>query len=196
MKKQVLGLCAALIVGLFCAGGAAAQDVKKLDPGTMKKAMKMDMDMGAMKNDPHHKLMMAYMKTMSVFAVILRDQALTPKGPDADFARAAVAELRHDLDTMESIRQKHMDAMSPEMKAKMKMMMDMMAAGQAMVKEHVVALETAVSAERPDAKDVAMHANDLVKHFGMMKNMEGGKKPGMTKPMPMDRKSGTAMMPI
>jgi hypothetical protein len=58
----------------------------------------------------------------------------------------------------------------------MKMMMDKMVKGQAMVKEHVVALETAVQADSPDAKQVAMHANDLVKHFAMMSNM-GRKMP-------------------
>jgi hypothetical protein len=55
------------------------------------------------------------------------------------------------------------------MKAKMKMMMDKMEKGRAMVKEHVEALETAVLADKPDGKQVAMHANDLVKHFAMMK---------------------------
>ena len=77
MRKQILSLCAALVVALFCVGGMAAQNAKKMDADAMKKDMKMDMDTGAMKNDPHHKLMMAYMKNMSAFAVMLRDQALT-----------------------------------------------------------------------------------------------------------------------
>ncbi|MEP6944407.1 MAG: hypothetical protein ABJA02_00705 [Acidobacteriota bacterium] len=192
MRKEILSLCAALVVGLFCVGGVAAQDAKKMDADAMKKELEMGMDMAAMKNESDHKLMMAYMRNMSAFAVMLRDQALTPKGPDADFDRAIVAELRHDFDTMESIRQKHMEAMSPEMMAKMKTMMDKMVAGQAMVREHVVALETAVRADQPDAKYVAMHANDLIKHFGMMRNMEGGKKPAK-KPMTMEKKPTAEM---
>lgn len=171
MKRQILMISTIVLAVLLGAGSTAAQDSKKMAV----------MNMAAMKNDPHHKLMMAYMKTMADFARMLRDQALTPKGPDAEFARAAVAELRHNLDVMEALRQKHMDAMSPEMKTKMKMMMDKMNKGQTMVKEHVIALEIAVQADKPDAKQVAMHANDLVKHFGMMKMMPARKMAGKKK---------------
>ena len=173
MKRQILMISTIVLGVLLAVGSIAAQDTKKM-AGDM-------MSMAEMKNSPHHKLMMSYMKTMSVFATMLRDQALTPKGPDAEFARVAVAELRHDFDAMESIRQKHMDAMSPEMRTKMKMMMEMMDKGQAMVKEHVIALETAVQANKPDAKQVAMHANDLVKHFGMMKMTPARKMAGKKK---------------
>ena len=173
MKKQMLVIWTAIVVVLLCVGGIAAQDGKKMSNGMIKKDKMMDM--AAMKNDPHHKLMMAYMKAISDFSRMLRDQALTPKGPDTDFARAAVAELRHDFDSMEALKQKHMDAMSAEMKTKMKMMMDKMDRGQAMVKEHVVALETAVQGDKPDGKQIAVHANDLVKHFAMMKMAPGGK---------------------
>jgi hypothetical protein len=176
------------VVFLLGAGGIAAQGHKQ------HKQMKggMTMDMSAMKSSPDHKLMMAYMMDMLQFARLLRNQALTPKGPAAEFARAAVAELRHDLDAMESIHQKHMDAMTNEMKAKMAMMMENMGKGQAMVKEHVIALETAVQADKPDAKEVAMHANDLVKHFGMMSGMST--KMAAKKKMPVKKK--TAMKPM
>jgi hypothetical protein len=188
MKKQILVTLLVSVVFLLGAGGIAAQGHKQ------HKKMKsgMTMDMSAMKSSPHHKLMMAYMKNMANFARLLRDQALTPKGPDAEFARTAVAELRHDLDAMDAIHQKHMDAMTPEMKAKMATMMEKMDKGQAMLKEHVIALETAVQADKPDAKEVAMHANDLVKHFGMMSGM--GKKMAAKKKMPMKKK--TAMKPM
>lgn len=169
MKKQMLMIPTIIMAVLLGVSSIAAQDGKAMK-GDMK------MDMAAMKNSPHHKLMMAYMKDMAGFARMLRDQALTPAGPDAEFARAAVAELRHDLDAMEAIHQKHMGGMSAEMKAKMAAMMEKMDKGQAMVKEHVAALETAVQADKPDAKQVAMHANDLVKHFGMMSSMGGKMK--------------------
>jgi hypothetical protein len=185
MKKQILVTLMVSVVFLLGAGGIAAQGHKQ----HKKMAGGMSMDMTAMKNSPHHKLMMAYMRDMSQFARMLRDQALTPKGPDAEFARAAVGELRHDLDAMESIHQKHMEAMDPAMKEKIAMMMDKMDKGQAMVKEHVTALETAVQADQPDAKEVAMHANDLVKHFGMMSGM--GHKMAAKKKMPMKKKTAT-----
>lgn len=182
MNTQILKILSLVLAILFGVGAVAvaAQGTKKMGGGMM-------MDMAAMKNDPHHKLMMAYAKNMSDFAMMLRDQALTPKGPDIDFARAVVAQLRHDFDSMEAIRMKHMDTMSPEMKAKMKMMMDKMEKGQAMVKEHIVALETLVKADMPDAKQVAVHANDLVKQFAMMSNMEG--KPMTGKKMPVKKKT-------
>jgi len=173
MKKQMLVIWTAIIVVLFCVGGIAAQDAKKMG-GDAKM-------MADMKKSPHHKLMMAYMKTMADFSRMLRDQALTPNGPDVEFARAAVAELRHNLNAMEALHQKHMAGMSTEMKAKMKMMMDKMEKGQAMAKEHITALETAVQADKPDAKLIAMHANDLVKHFAMMKMAPGGKMVGKKK---------------
>ena len=193
MKTQIVMVLVLVVATLFGAGGVAAQGTKKMQGGMM-------MDMAAMKNDPHHKLMMAYMKNMADFARILRDQALTPKGPDAEFARAVVAQLRHDFDAMEAIRLKHMDAMSPEMKAQMKMMMDKMEKGQAMVREHIVALETAVQADMPDAKQVAMHANDLVKQFAMMSNMGGktmaGKKMPMKKKIATKKKTAMEMKPM
>jgi hypothetical protein len=185
MKKQILVTLIVSALFLLCAGGIAAQghrQHKKMGAG-------MSMDMSAMKSSPHHKLMMAYMRDMSQFARMLRDEALTPKGPDAESARMAVAELRHDLDAMESIHQKHMDAMDPAMKEKMISMMEKMDKGQAMLKEHVVALEAAVQADQPDAKEVAMHANDLVKHFGMMSGM--GHKMAAKKKMPMKKKTAT-----
>ena len=84
----------------------------------------MKSEMAKMMKSPHHMLMTAHMKSMSGFARTLRDQAVKPESLDVEFARAAVAELRHCLDAMEAIHQKHMDGMNAEMKAKMQMMME------------------------------------------------------------------------
>lgn len=65
-----------------------------------------------MMQSPHHKLMMAYMRSMSEFAIALRDEALKAAPLDVEFARATVAELRHNLDAAESLHQKHMGTMS------------------------------------------------------------------------------------
>ena len=59
------------------------------------------------------------MKSMSEFARTLRDQAVKPQALDVEFARGAVAELRHCLDAMEAIHQKHMQTMNVEMQSKM-----------------------------------------------------------------------------
>ena len=45
-----------------------------------------------------------------------------------------------------------------------------------MVKDMVSALETDVQANEPDSKQVVAHANALLKHFGMMSKMHGGKE--------------------
>ena len=179
MKKQMLVIWPAIIVVLLGVGGIAAQD---------KKIIKKDgMDMAMMMKSPHHMLMMAHQKSMAEFAKELHDQAVKPTALDVEFARSAVAELRHNLDAMEAIHQKHMATMSDEMKAKMKMMMDKMDKGQATTKEHVMALETAVQSDQPDSKQVAMHANALLKHFGMMSKMHSGSSPGKKK-MAMKKK--------
>lgn len=168
MKRQILTIATVALATFWGVGVVAAQDAMKMKSGAT--------NMEEMKSSPHHKLMMAYMISMSEFTKALRDQAVKPKSLDVEFARSAVAELRHNFDAMEALHQKHMDSMSDEMKAKMKMMMDKMDKGQAMVKERVIALETAVQTDQPDNKQVALYANELIKHFGMMKMTPAGKK--------------------
>ena len=167
--------------------------------GGQKKAatsgMKMDMPMmmKMMMNSPHHKLMTAYMKSMSAFATSLRDQAMKPD-LDVEVARATVAELRHDLDAMEALHQKHMQSMSADMQAKMKMMMEKMEKKGAAIKDQVSALENDVQADKPDSAQVAAHANALLKHLGMMSKMHAGSKAGKKKMgMKMDMKMDPKM---
>ncbi len=153
----------------------------------------MQMDMSKMMKSPHHMLMMAHMKSMFEFARTLRDQAVKPQALDVEFARAAVAELRHCLDAMEALKQKHMQTMSTEMQSKMQMMMEKMDKGGAKMKDQVSALETDVQADKPDSAQVTAHANALLKHLGMMSKMAGGSKAGkkkmaMKKDMKMDPK--------
>lgn len=149
----------------------------------------MKSEMAKMMKSPHHMLMTAHMKTMSEFARTLRDQAVRPEALDLEFARAAVAELRHNLDAMEAIHQKHMETMSAEMKSKMQMMMEKMDKDRSMVKDQVTALETDVQANEPDSKQVVAHANALLKQFGMMPKMHGkaGRKMAMKKKMEMKK---------
>jgi hypothetical protein len=139
-------------------------------------------EMASMMQSPHHQLMMAYMRSMTDFAKTLHDEGVKPVPLDVEFARATVAELRHDLDAMETLHQKHMQMMSAEMQTKMQTMMEQMDKNRSMLKEHVSALEADVQADKPDSKQVASHASALLKHLGMMSKMSGGtkdKKPAM-----------------
>ena len=151
----------------------------------------MKSEMAKMMKSPHHNLMTAHMKTMAEFARTLRDQAVKPEALDVDSARAAVGELRHNLDAMEAIHQKHMQAMDAEMQSKMQMMMEKMGKNRSMLKDQVGALEADVLPDRPDSKQVAAHTNALLKHLGMMSKMHGNKtgkkKMGMKKMMEMNK---------
>ena len=167
-----------LLISVLTVAVLIGSAVGILAQSKMDKMKGKPMDMAKMMKSPHHMLIMAHQKSMSEFAKALHHQAMMPKALDVEFARSSVAELRHNLDAMEAIHQKHTATMSDEMKAKMKMMMDKMEKGQATMKEHVMELETAVRADRPDAKQVAMHSGALLKHFAMMSKMDGGKKPG------------------
>jgi hypothetical protein len=188
MRVNTRALLSATAIMLVLLMPSAAWAQHKHTQSTQKKAgmAGMKSEMSKMMKSPHHMLMTAHMKSMSEFAKALRDQAVRPEALDVDFARAAVAELRHNLDAMEAIHKKHMEMMSAEMKAKMQMMMEKMEKNRSMVKDQVSALETDVQASAPDSKQVAAHANALLKHFGMMSKMHGGSKAG--KKMEMKKK--------
>jgi hypothetical protein len=155
----------------------------KHPPGGQAKAgMKSEMSM--MMKSPHHMLITAHLKSMFQFAWALRAQAVKPEALEAEFARAAVAELRHNLDAIEAVHQQHMQAMSTEMKSKMetmsaemkskmRMMMEKMEKDRATLKNQVSALETEVQASTPDNKQVMADTNALLKHLDMMSKMNG-----------------------
>jgi hypothetical protein len=176
MRVNTHALLTVAAVMLFLAIPSAAWAQHEHTPtGQQKSDMAgMSPEMAKMMESPHHLLMAAHMKTMTEFARTLHHQAVKPEALDVEFARAAVAELRHNLDAMEGIHQKHMQAMSPEMKSKMQMMMEKMDKDRSMVKDKVSALEKDVQADKPDSKQVAAHTDALLKHFGMMSKMHGG----------------------
>jgi hypothetical protein len=193
MRVNIRALLSATAFMLVLVIPSAAWAQHKHTPTGQKKAGMpgMSAEMSKMMKSPHHLLMTAHMQSMSQFARTLRDQAVKPEALDVEFSRAAVAELRHNLDAMEAIHQKHMQTMSAEMKSKMQMMMEMMDKDRSMVKDQVGALEADVQADKPDSKQVAAHANALLKHLGMMSKMHGGskarKKMGMKKKMEMKK---------
>lgn len=126
--------------------------------------------------EPHRKLMMAYAKSMSIFASAINDHAMRSQGLDVEIARATVSEIRHDLDAMEALHQKHMKMMTPEMHAKMQTMMQEMNKTRETLKEHIKALETAVHAEKPDATQVRTHATALVNQLEEMSKMHDSER--------------------
>jgi len=192
MSIRAVMSATAIIVGLSIPSVALAQH-KHAQGGVKKPAMAgMKSEMSMMMKSPHHMLMSAHMKSMSGFARTLRDQAVNPNALDVEFARAAVSELRHNLDAMEAIHEKHMMEMSAEMKLKMQMMMEKMAKKRAMLKDQVSALETDVQADKPDSVQVAAHANALVKHLDMMSKM-GGTPNASKKKMAMKKKMDMKM---
>ena len=172
-KQRVFSISFSLLL-LFPVAAAAQQK-----DGSQTKPASPGMDT-AMMQSPHHKLMMAYVASMSAFASALNEQAMKSQTLDAEAARATVAELRHDLDAMEALHQKHMQMMPAEMQTKMQTMMQDMDKSREMFKEHVTALESAVQAEKPDATQVRTHATALVNQLQQMSKMHDSKPKKMT----------------
>jgi flagellar biosynthesis chaperone FliJ len=197
MNTRALLSATAIMLVLLIPSAAWAQH-KHTQSGQKKPGMAgMKSEMAKMMKSPHHMLMKAHLKTMSEFARTLRDQAVKPEALDVEFARAAVAEVRHNLDAIEALRQKHMqtmsaemkakmEAMSAEMKSKMQMMMEKMDKDRAKLKDQVSAIETDVQADKPDSEQVTAHTNALLKQLGMMLKMDAGSKAG--KKMGMKKK--------
>jgi len=182
MKVNIPVLMLATAIALVLVIPSAARAQHKHTPSGPKKATMsgMSAEMSMMMKSPHHMLMTAHMKSMSDFARALRAQAMKPEALDVEFARSAVAELRHNLDATEAVHQQHMQGMSTEMKSKMDK-------ARSMLKDQVSARETDVQADTPDSKQVAADSNALLKQLGMMSKMNGGSKAG-NKKMEMKKK--------
>lgn len=164
-KQSVFSIIVGLLLLLPVTSAAQHQQAGQTKPG---------MD-AAMMESPQHHLMMAYVASMSAFASALNEQAGKVQTFDVEAARASVAELRHNLDAMEALHQKHMQMMKPEMQAKMQTMMQNMDKHRAMVKEHVTALETAVQADKLDVTQVRTHATALVNELQQVSKMHDSK---------------------
>lgn len=175
MKKEnsVLLVLIAAVAILLTSSGTFAQHTHGQSEQKKTTTTNPKPEMATMMQSPHHQLMMAYMRSMTDFAKILHDQAVKPAPLDVEFARGTVAEIRHDLDAMETLHQKHMQTMSAEMQTKMQTMMEQMDKNRSLLKEQVSALEADVQADKPDSKQVASHAGALLKHLGMMSKMSG-----------------------
>ncbi len=170
MKKQILLNWMVVIAVLLCVGGIAAQDGKKMDKDKMKKDMMMDM--AAMKKSPPHMIMMAYRQNVSAFAAALRDMTAGGKLEDIELARNAFAEIKRSMENMDDIHKAQMSKMSAEKLEMMKPMMEKMQAENALMKEHILALEKALQAAAPVATDVNAHAAALVLQLEKMEKSD------------------------
>ena len=177
--KAYTTILSVIALMLFSAVGALAQTEHQ--HGTQK-PMQHDMskrNMSNMMNEPHHALAMAYMQNIGTFAKTLQNQAEGSSPLDANFARAAVAEIRRSLDQIEEHRGEHIKMMSEEMRSHMAAMMNDMEMSHSMLKDAVSALEKDVRADQPDSKQVAADSANVLKHLDKMSKMhddEKGKK--------------------
>ena len=153
-------------------------DPKIMDNPDMKKHIDdAQKHMSGMMGEPHHVLAMAYRDALGTFAKALKTQA-TGSGPlDAKLAREAVAEIDRSFDRMEEHHEAHVKAMkmTDEMRSQMAPMMKDMDTHRSMMEAAVDALEKDVKADQPDAKQVAAHSGDILKHLADMAKMHDGK---------------------
>ena len=161
MKKQSFVIAAAIVAVLLSVGGVFAQGDK-----TMKKGG-MDM-MAEMQKSPHHSMMMAHRQNVLAFAKTLREMAQGGKLEDVELARSAFAEIKRGMEKMEEIHQSHTGKMNAEMRDKMKPMMENMQAQHTAVREHIIALERALQAGAPAAREVEKHAAALIAQLEKM----------------------------
>jgi vancomycin resistance protein YoaR len=172
MKKQFLKISTIVLTFLILVGGVFAQDGDK----KMKMDGEMMKMMEKMQKSPQHKMMLTYRQNVLNFAKTLREMAAGGKLEDVELARTAFAEIKKGLAKMDEIHQLHMSKMSPEMREKMKLMMEKMQAEKAALNEYLAALEKALQTEAPDASEVEKHAAALVEQ--MEKNENAGYENG------------------
>lgn len=159
MKTYVFVISMAVLIGLLGAGHGAAQEAKKMKSESM---------MAEMKNSPHHSVMMAYRQNVLAFAKALRDMSKSAQLEDAGLAREAFGEIKRGMERMDAVHQSHAGKMSPEMRDKMKPMMEKMQVDRAAMSAHVLALGKALEAATPDAREVEKHASALVSQLEKM----------------------------
>lgn len=174
--KAYRTILAVIALMLFGAVGARAQTEQ---PYGARQPMQHDMsrmDMSSMMNEPHHALAMSYMQTIGTFARTLSNQAEGRSVLDADFARAAVAEIERSFDQMEEHHEKHVKSMSEEMRSQMATMMKDVEMHLEMLDKAISALEKDVRADHPDSKQVAADSANVLKHLDEMCEMHDDTK--------------------
>lgn len=139
MKKNVYRISLA-IIALMMFGGTAALAQSRTQPRYADQAASAQAgkkqqgrvnhdilmrDVSTMTNEPHHVLALAFMQNLATFAKTLSDQAQGETPLSADFARAAVSEIRRNFDEANTHHQEHVKAMRPGRPSRMSAMTDM-----------------------------------------------------------------------
>jgi len=175
----------ALALGGFGVTAAIAQHeghtAKTPAAAPAKAAMSHDSMMMSMSKEPHHVLAMAYRHNLATFAEALQEQAGGTGSLDAGFARDAVSEMRRSFDHMKEHHHEAMEAMSPDMRARMNEMTKAMETHQAELNDQLTALQQAVGEAAPDAKKVATIAASVRSHLDAMAKMKHDGKAGTMK---------------
>lgn len=125
-------------------------------------------EMAKMMQEPHHVLAMSYKKNIENFALALRGQLERDKTVNAEFARAAVSEIRRSWDEMEKHHAAHHQTMSREMQSKMNDKMAAMQSKHAAIGKMIAALEADAQSANADAKQMLADTDALLKHLDMM----------------------------
>lgn len=186
MKKLSCGVTlAGIAVTILVVSGAAAtgqQGHSGMPPSKQAQGKtpphQHEMNMSAMKKEPHHLLAMAYRDNLVNFAKALHHEASQTQLLNPGFARDAVAEMRRSFDHMLEHHQGHMKtmdmkAMDEQMKSRMADMMKQGEAHHTAIGEHLAALEKEVQAAAPDAKSVSEHVAEILKQCEGMSKMHG-----------------------
>ena len=166
--KFISTISMTLLLGASSAMASAIQH----EGHTTKKEMSHDHMM--MANDTHHILAMAYHQNLATFAKALHEQTASASSVDAEFARAAVTEMRRSFDQMKQHHDEHMKTMSADMHAKMSGMIQKMETHQTEVNTQLSALEKEVQSANPDAKKVSTLAASIHTHCDAMSKMNHG----------------------
>lgn len=171
MKTRTVSMIVAILALVFTGAAGAVAQHQHPEQKDQQKSGSMDMskmDMSKMMQEPHHVLARAYVQNLTTFAKALRDQVDSTKTVDAEFARAALAEMRRSFDSMQQHMADHMKAMPADMSSHMGMMMQGMDAHVSAIKQSLTALEREIQADTPSASKVSSSAGEIVKHTGEM----------------------------
>lgn len=170
--------------------------------GQQGNKQQMDMQHGSMNmsktiDDAHDVLAMAYMQNVAAFARTLTDRVDPAKSVDADFARAAVAEMRRSFDAMQQHMTEHKKTLPAEMQPEAGMqshagMQSPSGTGAGMqshgammqgedqhlieLRQTLALLEREVDSNSPRANIISERAAAIINHIEMMDMSSGGHK--------------------
>lgn len=112
-------------------------------------------NMVAMRDGPHHALLIAYRDNVTIFARAIQRQATLAKTVDLKLARSAIAEMRRSFGLIQLHHRAQMTGIGDRSKDPMGMRL-------AALNEHLTALESALNDGTPEPKKVAAHATEIL----------------------------------